>query len=180
MKLMLSIFLEKRTTKTNTNSSKPSSQTEEDRSAISKPRTKRKGKQETSQAAENSRTIETIAVLPVYNCEQCGQSLEKIPCESVERRTRIDIAFEKTVGHIDAQIKVCPICQYCSKARHPSSFSVPLQYSNDIKAYIIQLIISQMVALNRVQKMVKTLIGHVISESSMLRYIMRLHLALGD
>jgi len=56
----------------------------------------------------------------------------------------------------------------------------PLQYGDGIKAYIVTLVICQMIALNRVSKMVKTLIGSAISETSILKYILALHLSLED
>ena len=54
----------------------------------------------------------------------------------------------------------------------------PLQYGNGIKAFVICLLTSQMVPLKRAQNMLKSLIGTIISEATMLNYIMRLHLAL--
>jgi len=54
----------------------------------------------------------------------------------------------------------------------------PLQYGNGLKAYVINLIICQMVALNRVQKMVKSIIGVIISEATLIKYVIRLNEAL--
>ena len=54
----------------------------------------------------------------------------------------------------------------------------PLQYGNGIKAYVIQLLVMQMISLNRVSKMLATFIGKLVSEATLLGYIMRLHLAL--
>ena len=41
-----------------------------------------------------------------------------------------------------------------------------LKYGNGVKAYAIQLIIAQMVALNRVVEMMEALIGRTISRLS--------------
>lgn len=54
----------------------------------------------------------------------------------------------------------------------------PLQYGDGLKAHIINLLVCQMISLNRVQKLIKTLIGRVIAEASLLQFILRLHLAL--
>jgi transposase len=54
----------------------------------------------------------------------------------------------------------------------------PLQYGNGIKAYVIQLIVAQMITLNRVADMVSSLIGRMISPDTMLGFILRLHVAL--
>lgn len=54
----------------------------------------------------------------------------------------------------------------------------PLQYGNGLKAFAIYLIISQMVALNRVQKQITAMIGSVISEATLLKFVWRLHQSL--
>lgn len=55
---------------------------------------------------------------------------------------------------------------------------LPLQCGNGIKAYVIQLLVAQMMSLNRVVDMVAALIGRAISEATLLGYVMRLYLAL--
>lgn len=178
MEVILSIFLEKQTKKTNKNSSKPLSQTEKDESSLPNKGSKGKGKSEQGRIADNTRMVETTTVIPVEHCSQCGESLTDTPCICQERRTRIDIIFEKTVEHFDAEVKECPNCNAEVKAAFPDDLKGPLQYGNGIKAFVVCLLITQMVALNRAQKMLNTLIGKVISEATMLGYIMRLHLAL--
>jgi len=54
----------------------------------------------------------------------------------------------------------------------------PLQYGDGLKAFVINLLVCQMVSLNRIQKLVKSMIGSVISEASLLKYVLRLHQAL--
>jgi transposase len=178
MELMLAIFLEKHTKKTSQNSSKPSSQTQKDETALDKPGAKGKGKTETSQSADNTRTVETVVTLPVTVCEHCGQSLDTTACDCIERRTRIDIVFEKTVEHFDAQVKTCPACRQTSKATHPSDLKGPLQYGQGLKAYVIHLLIAQMIPLHRAQKMIKPLIGQTLSQACLLKYLRQLHEAL--
>lgn len=178
LEVVLSIFLEKKTKKTKHNSSKPSSQTEKDESSLPNQGSKSKGKLESHQTATNTRTIEMVTIIPVDYCDQCGESLKDVPCQCVERRTKIDIVFEKTVEHADAEIKDCPNCRATIKAPFPNDFQGPLQYGNGIKAFVICLLVTQMVALKRAQNMLKTLIGKVISETTMLNYVMRLHIAL--
>ncbi len=86
--------------------------------------------------------------------------------------------FEKRVEHVDAEIKHCPCCHHVTKGQFPSDLAGPVQYGLGIKAYILNLLITQMVSLNRVQKLLKTLIGRAISEAVMLKYILQLHVAL--
>ena len=79
---------------------------------------------------------------------------------------------------MDSEIKECPNCDTTTKGTFPEDMPGPLQYGFGIKAYIINLLISQMVTLNRVQKLVKAMIGTVIAEATMLKFILRLYTAL--
>ena len=176
--LLIAIFLEKTTKKNNKNSSKPSSQTEKDESSSTKPGTNSKGKSELDSTASNTRTLESVRTIEVTNCDRCGEDLTDIDCEYCERRTKIDIVFEKVVEHMDAEVKHCPECKSTVKGFFPDDMPGSLQYGNGLKAYIINLLVCQMVALNRVQKLVKTLIGELLSEATLLKFVFRLHLAL--
>lgn len=178
IELILSIFLERSTKKDTKNSSKPSSQTEKDESALGDQGSKSKGKKERRGLADNTRTKETITLSKVDACDICGESLINTPCLHIERRTKIDIVFEKVVEHVDAEVKQCPVCDSTAKGRFPVDMHGPLQYGDGLKAFVINLLVCQMVALNRVQKLVKSMIGVVISEASLLKFILRLHLAL--
>jgi transposase len=178
--LLIAIFLEKTTIKNNKNSSKPSSQTEKDESSITHNGTKGKGKLESDAVASNTRTIETFTIAKVTQCDVCGQDLKKASCQHIERRTKIDIVFEKVVEHVDAEIKHCDNCDSTVRGKFPSDMPGPLQYGNGLKAYIISLLVCQMISLNRVQKLVKTLIGSIIAESTLLQFVLRLNHALAQ
>jgi hypothetical protein len=177
LELVFSIFLEKTIKKTSRNSSKPSSQTGKDNTSIKKG-CNGKGKSEDAISADNSRTIVTDIVLPVNACHGCGESLEQTESSSRERRTQIDIVFEKTMEHFDAEIKQCPRCHETTKAEFPKGVHGKLQYGNGLKAFVIHLMISQMVAVNRVKKMIVAMIGKRLSEATLLSFILRLHAAL--
>ena len=178
MEIILSIFLERKTKKTSNNSGKPPSQTEKDETSHTNKGSNGKGKREEDAIASNARTVETITTIEVKHCDQCGEFLENTPCKCVERRTKIDIIFEKTVEHFDAEVKNCPSCNAEVKGVFPDDIKGSLQYGNGIKAFIICLLTSQMMPLKRTQNLLKSMIGKIISETSMLNYIIRLHLAL--
>ena len=173
--LLMAVFMERRTTKDSKNSSKPSSQTPKDETAASQPGAKGKGKEQNNARSGNTRTVETVQVAEVHACETCGYYLSNTPCDAHERRTKIDIIFEKVVSHVDAEIKQCPACQARTKGRFPADMPGPLQYGPGVKAYVLNLLIAQMVSLKRVQQSIKTLIGQVISEATFLKYVMQLH-----
>jgi len=176
--LLVSIFLEKKIIKTSKNSNKPSSQTFKDESSTTIKGSNGKGKEESNIAVNNTRTIENITVVNVTTCDTCGQDLSKVECEHVERRTKIDIVFEKIVEHVDVEIKICPECESINKGAFPPDMPGRLQYGNGLKAFIINLLVCQMVALGRVKKLVKSIIGEILSEASLLKFIWRLYIAL--
>uniref|UniRef100_UPI003AF621AA hypothetical protein n=1 Tax=Thiolapillus sp. TaxID=2017437 RepID=UPI003AF621AA len=103
--VLMVVFMEKRTPKNSANSSKPSSQTPKDDTAITHPGANSKGNKHNAICCDNTRTVETVHASPVSQCETCGEDLSKTPCQGVARRTRIDIIFEKVVTHVDAEIK---------------------------------------------------------------------------
>ncbi len=178
--LLMAVFMEKRTAKDTTNSSKPSSQTPKDDTAATQPGAKGKGKPQNETRSGNTRTIETTQLAEVNQCETCGEDLSKRPCLGHERRTKIDIIFEKNVTHVDAEIKRCHRCQTQTKGHFPADMSGPLQYGSGIKAYVLNLLIAQMLSLKRIQHSIMTLIGQAISEATILKYLMQLHHALAD
>ena len=178
MQVLIAVFMEKNTSKTSTNSSKPSSRTEKDESALSRIGTHTKGKAYDPSRSANTRTVETVALSKVSSCEECGEDLREVRPRGHERRTQIDIVFEKVLSHVDAEIKSCPHCGTDTRAPFPESFSGPLQYGSGIKAYALNLLIAQMIALKRVQQSIHTLIGQLISEATILKYVLQLHLAL--
>jgi transposase len=176
--MIITIFLEKNTKKTSKNSSIPPSQTSKDDSSTGSGKSNGRGLKETTTKSGNTRTVETGIVLPVTSCQCCGEDLTDIKTSSIERRTRIDIIFEKTVEHWDAQTKDCPSCKSAQKASFPEGIAGPLQYGSGIKAYVISLLVSEMLSLNRAAKMMMTLIGQAISEATLLSYVKKLYLAL--
>jgi len=176
--LLLAVFMEKHTPKDNKNSSKPSSQTPKDETATHNKGSKGKGNGQNDALSSNTRTVATTRVVKVNACETCGEDLSDVPSQQRERRTKIDIIFEKVVTHVDAEIKTCPECQAQTKGSFPTDMSGPLQYGAGIKAYLLTLLIAQMISLSRIQKLIKTLIGLAISEATMLKYVLQLNAAL--
>ena len=175
--LLMAVFMEKRTTKNSRNSGLPPSQTDKDDSAP-QAGAKAKGRGQEHTRCENTRTVETLEVIPVTACEACGEDLSRLPTDRYERRTRIDIVFEKVVSHVDAEIKQCPHCGTQSKGTFPREMAGPLQYGPGIRAYVLNLLLAQMLSLKRVQQSLHTLIDRLLSEATILQYVMHLHQAL--
>lgn len=178
--LLMAVFMEKNTPKDSTNSSKPSSQTPKDETASTRAGAKGKGTVHTHTRCTNTRTVETVQVSEVEVCEGCGEDLSATACAGYDRRTKIDIIFEKVVCHVDAEVKRCPWCQTQTRGVFPKDMPGPLQYGSGVKAYVLNLLIAQMLSLKRVQQSLHILIGMVISQATILNYVMRLHHALAE
>ncbi len=158
VELLVAVFLEKSTPKNSKNSSIPPSQSEQDKSA--KPSgSNKKGPKQNDEQFDNGRTVEGTTISPVTQCGHCRRSLRRVPVFDHERRTRIDLVFEKRVEHVDAEVKQCPHCQATTKGEFPADMAGPEQCGMGVKAYVLNLITAQMVSLNRVQKLLKALIG---------------------
>ena len=177
IELILAIFLERATKKNSDNSSIPPSQTDKDNSSLTSPGSNGKGKRPDGEKVKNRRTHETVTVASVDYCEVCGADLGQVACTH-ERRTKIDIVFEKVIEHVDAEIKQCPSCQRTVKGKFPADMPGPLQYGLGVQAFIINLLVCQMVALKRAQALVYSIIDVVIAEATLLQFILRLHAAL--
>ena len=83
-----------------------------------RPGAKGKGPSYNDARCANTRT-RSARVLSVDACQRCGEDLTDAACTGHERRTLIDIVFEKVVRHADAQIKHCPRCHAETRARFP-------------------------------------------------------------
>lgn len=180
MSLMTALFLERTTKKTSRNSSIPSSQTEKDETSLSHKGISSKGQRERQLTSGSFRSVEHVTVIPVESCEQCGEDLSELEANRIERRTKIDILFEKVSEHVDVETKRCPACGTQTKGCFPSTMPHRLQYGDGVRAFAVNLVIAQMVALARVCGMIKTLIGVSIAESTLLQFIMGIHKGLQE
>ena len=174
LQILIAVFMEKNTKKTPKNSSlSPAGTPPDDTSTDNGKKTKSKKCSVT--IAPNSRTIEEVETICVTTCENCGQDLSEVACGCIERRTRIDILFEKKVEHFDSETKVCPDCQTTNKAPFPAGVSGKLQYGSGVKAYIINLLVAQMIPLRRTAQLLESMLGQTLSPSTLLGYISKLH-----
>jgi len=177
--IMIAIFMEKKTKKNKNNSGIPSSQSDPDEtSSDTSDRNLKKRRKAKKNGFDNRTETVTVEVIEPEHCKQCETDLTDTPESSRERRTLIDIVFEKKTSHVEVIEKVCPKCDTVNKPGFPKHMAGPLQYGAGIKAFILNLLLVQMVALNRVQGFISALIDQVISEATMLKYVLQLHRAL--
>ena len=125
--LLMAVFMERVTTKDSRNSSKPSSQTPEDDTATGRSGAKGKGEPQNHALCDNTRTVQSVEIAEVLVCETCGEDLSNTPCAGHERRTKIDIIFEKVLCHVDAEIKQCPDVRHEPRGVSPPTW--PVRYN---------------------------------------------------
>lgn len=174
LEIILAVFMEKNTEKTSKNSGIPSSQSDVDESSTQQPKPTQKRPAKDHSFSNRTKAV-TVEVLTPKSCNNCQADLTQEPVQRTERRTLIDIRFEKVVHHIDAEEKLCPVCDTLNKLSFPEMYAGPLQYGIGIKAFILDLLVVQMVSLRRVRELMHALCDQNISEATMLKYVSRLY-----
>ncbi len=175
------LLVEKKTPKTALNSSLPSSKSGEDETA-KQPITGSQGKghKHKHQDCDNTRIEVKHQISAVTECDRCGADLTQVQVLDHQRRTRVDIVFVTQQTHVDAEIKHCPACDATNQGEFPQDMPGPLQYGAGIIAYTVHLLISQMVALRRTAQLLKVMTGRLISEATLLAWVMRVHVSLTE
>ena len=175
---LLMAFMEKHTPKSSANSGCPPLRARTTPPPAPAPAPRARAPRTEARCA-NTRTREHVRVLGVDCCARCGEDLTDTACTGHARRTLVDIVFEKVVRHADAEIKHCPRCHAEARARFPDEMPGPLQYGPGVKAYVVHLLIAQMLSLKRVAQS-STPSGQLLSEATLLGYIAQLHHALAQ
>ena len=176
--ILIAVFLEKTTKKTSTNSSIPPSQSDKDETRKSSKKKRDTSAAENSMTGENFETTTVEEISTVEVCDSCGTDLSDIEPSAREQRVLRDIKFTVVEVKVDAEIKDCPECRARTKGRFPENMPGSLQYGNGIKAFVINLLVTQMVSLNRAVGLMQVMSGIKLSEATCLGYIQRLHDAL--
>ena len=92
----------------------------------------------------------------------------------------MDIVFEVTTSHVEAEIKTCPDCRTETRGAFPDTMPGPLQYGHGIIAFAIHQMAAHMVPLRRVAQTLKVLTGRSIAEATLLAWCERLARSLDD
>ena len=106
---------------------------------------------------------------PVQHCEYCGYGLENETVAGYEERQVFDIpSIHIEVTAHQAEIKICPECSLKNKGEFPDHVTQPTQYGNGIKTWASYFSVQHFIPLARTSQIVEDLIGHRISEASVL------------
>jgi transposase len=174
--------LETRLNKNSSNSSKPPSS-----DGLKKPRSSREksGKPTGGQPGHEGKTLqkvdnpdEVIEVKP-HECE-CGHDLSGIEGTIRSRQVfELPIIKIKVTEYRTHEVE-CPCCKKMHKAKFPETVTQPVQYGENMQAFMIYLTNYQLLPLERATEIVSDIIGHKVSEGTLVNVNSRLHENLED
>ena len=179
LEIILTVLLTKKTRKNSSNSGLPPSQGFGSNGNRNTRRNQKDEKLEPSRC-DNVRDTESVETITPTECSGCGSDLREVSVLNTEERKEIDILYEIHERTVISESKQCPDCGQETIAAFPTGMDGPIQYGIGIKAAIINFLIFQMIPLQRVQDHFTGLIGKVISQSTMLKYISNLSKSLSD
>jgi len=178
VEIMIALFLEKKVRKNSSNSGLAPS-----RNDGSNGNRNKKGEERTAKLGNqiaNTKLTTTKEIISVEKCKDCGQKLDNEKVISTEIRKRIDIVYEIVEHTMVGESKKCNHCGHINKPKFPDGVHGEVQYGQGIKATIINFLMVQMMSLERIQEHFHGLIGRVISQAVMLKYVMQLYEALEE
>ena len=174
--ILAMVFLEKKVRKNSSNSGVPPSQnfgTNGNRNKNIDNSKVHKGEQ-----LPNTRNIEINDTATVDSCGNCNADLSETRVKDSESRVEIDITYEITKKIVTAEIKECQDCGSVTKGAFPKGMDGKLQYGAGVRSAIINYLMVQMMSLERVEEHFRGLIGKIISQATMLKYVFKFYLSL--
>jgi transposase len=173
--------LEARLAKNSRNSSKPPSS-----DGYNKPKPKSRREKRTrpsgGQPGHEGHTLKQVAhpdqVIPhaVNSCAQCGESLHACPVVAIERRQLFDLPLIRVwVTEHQAEVKVCPGCQCCTRGRFPESVTQAVQYGPRVQSLIGYFSQYQMLPYARLQEVFAQVFGIELSQGTIDNVLGRCH-----
>lgn len=163
--------LETRLSKNSSNSSKPPSSD----AFAKKSKTLRQssGKKPGGQEGHQGTTLNRVSN-PDYiethspaECAHCGCNLENVPTVGIETRQVFDIPQPQIeVTEHRVEIRACPCCRSCTKAKFPENVKAPVQYGERIRALVAYFDHQHFIPANRLCQLFEDVFGLSISEGT--------------
>jgi transposase len=117
-----------------------------------------------------------IIVHAPHRCGGCGQSLESVAAQSLERRQVFDLPpLALSVTEHQALCKRCPTCQHLSCAPFPQAVPQLLQYGPGVRALCVYLQQAHLLPFERTQQILSDLFGCHPSEGSLANFLCLCH-----
>ena len=169
--IMAAIFLEKNTRKNSGNSGIPPSKDIGSRNDRNGNR-KGKGKGKINgERLDNVRTAKSEETVSPKKCTDCGRDLEPVAVAGVETRKELDIFYEVREKSVHSECKQCPDCGTVTKGEFPEGMDGPLQYGTGVKVAAVNLLMVQMMSMERVREYLKGILGRGPSPGALLKYV---------
>ena len=170
LNIMVVLFLEKKTRKNSSNSGLAPSNGFGSNGNRNKKGDKAENQKKPSRC-DNVKDTKSNETITPSKCVDCGEDLKDAAVTGTEDRKEVDITYEVHEHTVISEIKECPACGQENIATFPEGMDGPFQYGIGIKAAIINFLCFQMLPLQRVQDHFTGLIGRVISQATMLKYV---------
>jgi len=117
---------------------------------------------------ERRLTVDKTVVHAVKNCSECGKDLRSIGTAKYESRQVFDLPpIKLSVTEHQSEIKYCPCCQTVNQASFPKGVTQPVQYGVEIQKLAVYFNNYQLLPYKRTSKMFEDLLGHRVSEASL-------------
>ena len=117
------------------------------------------------------KVTETIVITPEA-CPCCGENLQNVAgCKTDTRYVMEMPAIAATVTEYISEEKTCPTCGIGVSAEFPPEAQAPQQYGPNLKAFIVLLAETGMVAMNRVVEILEAVSGIRISDGTVVNTI---------
>lgn len=171
--------LQARLAKDSSNSGKPPSsdgygkantekRTESQRQSGQKPIGGQTGHQ--GETLKSSETPDKVETHEVVSCEYCGHDLSDEAVTDYEERQVFDIpAMHIEITAHQAEIKICPACQLKNKGEFPTEVTQTTQYGHGIKTWASYFSVQHFIPLARTSQIFEDLVGHRVSEATVLK-----------
>ena len=124
----------------------------------------------TGHTPERSETPDHTETYKPGECAECGTSLEDVVAVGEEERQVYDIpAIRIEVTAHRAEIKICPGCGTENRGEFPENVERGVRYGTGIKTWATYFGNQHHIPLERTAQIIEDLIGHGISEGSLLK-----------
>jgi hypothetical protein len=166
--IMLIVFLEKKTRKNSSNSGLPPSK---NNGPNGNRNTGSRERPHLSNEIENLKTTKTSETVTPTTCLKCDESLHAEDIVNSEERKKMDIFYEVVEHTVISEHIECANCGHVNKGIFPKGMDGKIQYGNSIKAMIIDFLCVQMMSLQRTSEHLQGIMGRLISQAIMLKYL---------
>ena len=112
--------------------------------------------------------------------QACGEDLSGVPPFEHEERVLVDIEMITREQHFQSEAKRCLGCHATTRWPFPEPLSGSLQYGDGVVVMVIDFLVWQLVPMRRTAQVLFNMSGRLIVESTLSKWILRVHHALAD